>query len=176
MTSDERDYREWLINMVNIHNVDYTFLLRELYSIKFYSIVNYDEDRGMDGLVLRDEWAQGVGFRYTPDFGDATVLEVLIGIARRIEFQIFGTPYIDEWDYVRIFWDLINNLGLSKMFGTLSRYNFDEIQENVSHFLEKDYKRHKNSNIFIFENTPPDYRKLNIWTQMGLYIREKWAR
>lgn len=174
LIESERAYRDWLIDQVNIIEEDYTHLLRELYSIEFYSLVKYDEDRGMDGLALRDEWAEGVGFKGSLDFGNANVLEVLIGIARRIEFQLFGTRYYDEWDDVTIFWDMIENLGLDGMFGDISRYVFDEIRENVTHFLNREYFRHKKGNIFKFNNEPKDLRKLNIWTQMGLYIREKW--
>ncbi len=173
MNEIERDYRDWLVNKVNTVE-DYTYLLRELYSIEFYSLVKYDEDRGMDGLSLREEWAEGVGFEGSLDFGAANVLEVLIGIAKRIEFQLFGTQYYDEWNYVNIFWDLIDNLGLGDMFGDISRYTFDEIHEIVSQFLNREYFRHKKGNIFIIKNDPRDPRKLNIWTQMGLYIREKW--
>ena len=174
MMNDERAYRDWLISKVNVNMADYTHLLRELYSIEFYSLVRYDEDRGMDGLALRDEWASETGFEGSLDFGVANVLEVLIGIAKRIEFQLFGTQYYDEWDYITIFWHLIDNLGLSGMFGTLSRYTFDEIRQNVTHFLNREYFRHKNSNIFRFRDDPKSIQKLNIWTQMGLYIREKW--
>jgi len=174
LTDAVRAYRDWLIDKVNVMDGDYTYLLRELFSIEFYSIVKYDEDRGMDGLALRDEWAEGVRFLGSLDFGNANMLEVLIGIAKRMEFRLFGTEYYDEWDYVKIFWDLIDNLGFAGMFGDISRYVFDEIRENVTHFLNRDYFRHKNGNIFRFENEPKDLRKLNIWTQMGLYIREKW--
>lgn len=176
MLKFEREYRDWLINKVNILEVDYTYLLRALFSIKFYSIVKYDEDRGMDGLVLRDEWANEVGYRDSLDFGAANVLEVLIGIARRIEFHLFGTSYINDWNDINIFWVLIDNLGFSDYFGTLSRYTFDEINQIVTHFLNKDYKCHKKGNIFILEDCPKNYQKLNIWSQMGLYIREKWPR
>jgi hypothetical protein len=176
MVRAEREYRNWLIDRLNVNKQDYTFLLRELYSIEFYSVIQYDEDRGMDGLALRDEWADLVGYEGSLDFGVATVLEVLVGIARRIEFQLFGTQYMDSWDEIRIFWDMIDNLGLSDMFGTLSRYTFDTINANVTHFLNKEYFRHKKGNIFILEDERKDLRKLNIWTQMGLYIREKWPR
>ena len=172
----EREYRDWLINIINTTMEDYTFLLRELYSIEFYSLIKYDEDRGMDGLRLREEWADEIGYDGSLDFGAANVLEVIFGIARRIGFQLFGTEYIDEWDDVRIFWDLIYNLGLADMYGTLSRYTFDEIHQNVTHFLDREYFRHKNGNIFAIANPPKDLRKLNIWSQMGLYVREKWPR
>lgn len=175
MEEARRAYRDWLIRRVNIVE-DYTYLLRELFKIQFYSLVKYDEDRGMDGLALREEWATSVGYTGSLDFGVANVLEVLIGIALRIEFQLFGTKYYDEWDYVNIFWDMIDNLGLGEMYGALSRYTFDEINEIVTHFLQRDYFRHKKGNIFIIENDPRDLRKLNIWVQMGLYIREKWPK
>ena len=170
----ERAYRDWLIDNVNDMDHDYTHLLRELFTIEFYSLVKYDEDRGMDGMALREEWATVMEYNGSLDFGVANVLEVLIGISKRIEFQLFGTQYFDEWDYVNIFWELIDNLGFSEMFGDISRYTFDEIRQNVTHFLDRDYFRHKNGNIFKFKNEPKDLRKLNIWTQMGLFIREKW--
>ena len=170
-----REYREWLIDQVNTVE-DYTYMLRELYSIEFYSTVSNDEDRGMDGLVLRNEWADSVGYAGSLDFGVANMLEVIIGIARRIEFRLFGTIYVDEWDYVRIFWDLIDNLGLGEMFGTLSRYTFDEIYEIVTLFLSRQYKRHRKGNIFDIQDDTINLRKLNIWTQMGIYVRERWPR
>lgn len=172
----KKEYREWLINKVNTVE-DYTFLLRELFSIDFYYIVKYDEDRGADGLALRDGWAESINYKGSlEDFGVANVLEVLIGIAIRIEFQLFGTKYAYDWDYVRIFWDLIDNLGLGNMHGTLSRYDFDEIHEIVTLFLKRDYFRHKKCNIFKIDDYGKDHRKLNIWAQMGLYIRERWPK
>lgn len=174
MTSNSREYRDWLISLVNDRKHDYTQLLRELYSIEFYSLINYDEDRGADGMMLREEWGEGVGFKGSLDFGVANVLEVLIGIAKRIEFQLFGTRYYDEWDYINIFWDLIRNLGLEEIYGDVFRDVFDEIRKNVTLFLDRDYFRHKNCNIFVFETPPKNLKKLNIWAQMAIYMREKW--
>lgn len=172
----ERDYRDWLIGLVNNRKEDYTLLLRELYNIEFYALVNYDEDRGADGLMLREEWADACKYRGSLDFGVANMLELLIGVSRRIEFKLFGSKYYDEWDYVNIFWDLINNLGLSDVFGDVSRDVFDEIRQNVSHFLNRDVFCHKTCNIFTFADPPKNLRKLNIWSQMALYVREKWPR
>lgn len=173
MFSEEREYRDWLIHRFNIVE-DYTYLLRELFNIEFYSLVAYDEDRGKDGLELRNEWADLVGYSGSLDFGAANVLEVIIGVAKRIEFHLFGTQYYDDWDEVRIFWELIDNLGLINMHGDLSRYSFDEIRDIVTLFLNRKYKRHKKCNIFDIEDDSKNLNKLNIWTQMGLYIRERW--
>ena len=174
MNAASRDYRDYLIGLVNDRKYDYTPLLRELYSIEFYALVNYDEDRGKDGLMLREEWSDVVRFKGSLDFGVANVLEVLIGIAKRMEFQLFGTRYYDQWDYINIFWDLINNLGLYDMHGDISRDVFDEIRQKVTHFMNRDYFRHKKCNIFVFENPPQNLKKLNIWSQMAIYMREKW--
>jgi hypothetical protein len=177
MTSDSRDYRDWLISLVNDRRADYTHLLRELYTIEFYSLIDYDEDRGKDGMMLREEWYDGtesVRGKVSLDFGVANVLEVLIGIAKRMEFQLFGTQYYDDCGYINIFWDLIGNLGLEGIYGDVSRDIFDEIRSKVTHFLDRDYFCHKSCNIFVFENTPKNLKKLNIWTQMAIYFREKW--
>ena len=169
----EEDYKDWLVGQVNTVE-DYRDLLYELYSIEFYSLIKYDEDRGMDGMALREEWASKFGYEGSLDFGGPNVLEVLIGIAKRIEFQIYGPTYMYEWDYVRVFWDLIDNLGLGHLFGDLFCDSFDEIHSKVTHFLERDYIRHRNGNIFDFNEWPKHIRKLNIWDQMTIYIREKW--
>lgn len=174
MNVRERDYRDWLVNQLNDRKKDYTKLLRILYDIEFYALVNYDEDRGKDGLVLRDEWAEGKRGKVSVDFGPPNVLEVLIGIAKRIEFQLFGTQYYDEWDYVNIFWDLVGNLGLGDAFGDVSCDTFDEIHEIVTLFLNREYFCHKKCNIFEFEIQPKNLKKLNIWSQMAIYMREKW--
>jgi hypothetical protein len=174
LTKTEKEYRDWLVTKLNIVKEDYTHLLRTLYDIEFFSTVKYDEDRGMDGMELRAEWAMEIGYKGALDWDTANVLEVFYGIAKRIEFQLFGTSYYDDWDSITIFWQLISNLGLYEMFGTLSRYTFDEINEKVSHFLNRDYFCHKNCNIFVFKEVPKNLQKLNIWSQMGLYVREKW--
>ena len=69
---------------------------------QFYSVIKYDEDRG-DGVALRRTWANEVGYNGPLDFGPATVLETIIGISLRIEDQIFGGPWADEWDYKKVF-------------------------------------------------------------------------
>lgn len=176
-TVDRYLYIDWLVDCVNVmEDRDYSDLLYRLSEIEFYPLINYDEDRGDDGIALRELWVIETGIQSDLDFGGASVLEVLIGIAKRIEFQLFGSHYIDEWDYVKVFWDMIWNLGLEEFSGTLSRDTFEEIHRIVTLWLNREYFRHKKGNIFIIENDPRNMRKLNIWTQMSLYIREKWPK
>lgn len=174
---DRTIYIDWLVNLVNVMVYrDYTDLLYMLSEIEFYPLINYDEDRGDDGIALRELWSSVTDIQSDLDFGGASVLEVLIGIAKRIEFQLFGSHYIDEWDYVKVFWDMIWNLGLEDFSGTLSCDTFDEVDRIVTLWLNREYFRHKKGNIFIIRNDNRNMQKLNIWTQMTLYIREKWPK
>ena len=171
----ENDYLTWLVKRMNVvDGKNYGMLLRELYRFEFYSIVQYDEDRGADGIALRDGWADEVGYRGSILFGPPRVLETIIGISLRIEDQIFGGPWADEWDYKRIFWDLINNLGLLKYDGVLNSSDYDKIVTVLNGFLSRTYHCDGFGNIFSFSVTPNRLRKLNLWGQMHLYIAEKW--
>lgn len=174
MTDIETDYQNWLVHRMNVvPHKNYGMLLRELYRWEFWSDVPYDEDRGADGIALRGVWADEVGYRGVVNFGPPRILETFVGIALRIEDKIFGGPLADEWDYKRIFWDLINNLGLTDFDEILSASDYEKVGTLLENFLKK-VSRDTFPNIFRFSVTPKNLRKMNIWTQMGLYIAEKW--
>ena len=174
-SSAENDYLTWLVRQMNVvEGKNYGMLLRELYRHEFYSIVKYDEDRGADGLVLRRDWADEVGYRGPLDFGPPRVLETIIGISLRIEDQIFGGPWADEWEYVKIFWDLINNLELLDFDGVLSNADYENISDVLERFLSKNVTRGHFVTIFKIFAPESNFRKMNLWGQMHLYIAEKW--
>ena len=57
----ENAYVTWLVQKMNIvEGKNYGMLLRELYRKEFYAVVKYDEDRGADGVALREVWADEV--------------------------------------------------------------------------------------------------------------------
>jgi hypothetical protein len=175
MRNEEADYLTWLVKKMNVvPNKNYGMLLRELYRWEFYSIVPRDEDRGSDGIALRGVWANEIGYDENIDFGPPRVLETFIGIALRIEDKIFGGPWMDEWDYKRIFWDLINNLGLIEYDGVLNSDDYDRVGGVLDAFLSKKGNCDTFPNIFVFQDPPITLRKLNIWSQIGVYIGEKW--
>lgn len=174
LTDIETDYQNWLVYRMNVVPYkNYGMLLRELYRWEFWSDIPYDEDRGADGIALRGVWADEVGYRGVVNFGPPRILETFVGIALRIEDKIFGGPWADEWDYKRIFWDLINNLGLTDFDEILSASDYEKVGTLLENFLKK-VSRDTFPNIFRFSVTPKNLRKMNIWTQMGLYIAEKW--
>ena len=173
--SAKMDYLQWLVDMMNVvEDRNYGMLLRELFRIEFYEVNKYDRDRGMDGLVLRTTWADEVGYSGSLDFGPPTLLETLIGIAQRIEFRIFAGPWMDEWDYKKIFWHLIDNLGFLKYDGVLTSDDYDEICDVSEAFLSKNVTCDKFRNIFGFCDKKINVKKDNLWDQMMVYYRQKW--
>lgn len=171
----ENAYVTWLVQRMNVvEGKNYGMLLRELYRKEFYAIVKYDEDRGADGVALREVWADEVGYRGPLSFGPPRVLETIIGISLRIEDQIFGGPWADKWDHKMIFWDLINNLGLLDYDGVLSNGDYEAVGTVLDQFLSKPSHCDTFANIFTFSVTPGNLRKMNLWGQMHAYIAEKW--
>lgn len=171
----ENAYVTWLVQRMNVvEEKNYGMLLRELYRKEFYAIVKYDEDRGADGVALREVWADEVDYRGPLSFGPPRVLETIIGISLRIEDQIFGGPWADKWDHKMIFWDLINNLGLLDYDGVLSNGDYEIVGTVLDQFLSKPSHRDTFANIFTFSVTPGNLRKMNLWGQMHAYIAEKW--
>jgi hypothetical protein len=170
----ETEYLNWLVNRLNVvPHKNYGVLLRELHRWEFWSNVPYDEDRGADGIAIRHTWVDEVGYKGDISFGPPRILETIVGIALRIEDRIFGGPWADDWDYKRIFWDLINNLGLTEYDGILTSSEYDQVATLLGNFLGK-VSRDSFPNIFVFSVTPKNLRKMNLWSQMGLYIKEKW--
>ena len=177
MTGAEKRYREWLINTVNIvEGRDYTELLYILYDTKFISLVAYDEDRAADGVSWREVWADEFIFNGSLNWGECNILELLFGVAARIEFQNFGSVWADEWPLEMIFWDMINNLGLMGYDGPINDTESVTISNILDIFCHREYKRHKKGNIFVLFDTNKDLSKLAIWDQIKLYIREKWPK
>lgn len=175
ITDAEKAYVGWLVNRMNVvDGKNYGMLLRELYRKEFYAVVKYDEDRGEDGIALRNDWADEFGYQGPISFGQPRVLETIIGISLRIEDQIFGGPWADEWDYKKIFWNLIDNLGLSGFDGILSKGDYDKIVTVLDEFLSKTSHCDTFANIFVFSVTPRNLKKMNLWGQMHAYIGEKW--
>lgn len=169
-------YRDWLIDQVNVvDGLDYGPMLRQLFFIEFYWTVPHDEDRAMDGAALRGDFEDIYNLPVN-DLGPARFLEVLIGIAKRVEFQLFGRTYLDEQDYVKIFWDFIWNLGLQDTYGTLSEEDYDKIDYFVTLFLNHEKSVTQNCHIFGFDYGQKSVKKMNLWDQMMVYVREKWPR
>ena len=157
-------YLQWLVDMMNVvENRNYGMLLRELHRIEFYEVNKYDRDRGQDGLELRKTWANEVAYSGSIDFGPPSFLETLIGIAQRIEFRIFAGPWMDEWDYKKIFWHLVDNLGFMEYDGVLSTDEYQKVCDVSEAFISKNVTCDVFRNIFVFCDKKINVKKDNLW-------------
>ena len=178
----EQDYFHWLCETVHIDQEErsYWLMASELHRIIFYSIVPHDENRASDGLELREEDLRCINYpRYITISGECSVLEMLIGLARRMDFET-GNPYdfddsIDRTSYW--FWEMIDNLGLIAFDDeSFVDYNgMKNVGKIVEKFLDRGYSRNGNGGLFPVVYSSEDQRRVEIWYQMNQYLNEKEA-
>lgn len=176
-----QNYFEWLCDIVHADQVDRSWwlLMKDLHRRKFYALVPHDENRAEDGLDLRDEYIQD---SWLPEYcrieGDCSVLEMLIGLARRIDFETsdpYGNDQTDRTAYW--FWEMVDNLGLM-VFDDESYVEyrgFHHIDKIIDKFISRKYRRNGQGGLFPLLDTRKDQRQIEIWYQMSAYLAEREA-
>jgi hypothetical protein len=149
-------------------------LLGQLHSMEFWSVTPNDDNRGMDGLELRDEFLNEGGGQLVLPFSQCTMLEMLIGLSHRLEFETIQSKW--EKSYVEWFWILIDNLGLDyRSNEDLSRAEYHhKIEKTVVKLLERRYGADGEGGLFPLKHPKHDQRGIEIWYQMSEYILENY--
>jgi hypothetical protein len=167
------DYLEYLEDVVgapsNGRVGNHKKLLKQLYSKEFVWIVPNDDNRCLDGLLVREEFIREYGSQAALEswrnLGCST-LEMIIGLARRLSFEAEGEPH--EW-----FWILLRNLEIDRY--TDSQYNW-RIERRVNEILDRliwrQYEFDGLGGLFPLRNPHDDQRKQEIWYQLGAYVLE----
>lgn len=173
----ENRYFDFLCAIVG-RSQEYSILLDELHKIEFYSLIPNDDNRGADGTHLRSVFLEEVGqtwFISLPRTHNCTVLEMLIGLAYRLEFETAQSKWektVSEW-----FWILIDNLGLiccdNDAYFTNSKIGSD-VPETIGRMLSREYEADGEGGLFPLKNPKKDQRRIEIWYQMTSYILENY--
>ena len=171
------EYFNYLLNIVGGRE-KYSRILRELYKIDYYSTVPNDDNRGSDGLMLREDFIDDRGHHALSYFDNrpCSVLEMLIALAQRLEFEVAQTDFEKtpkEW-----FWILINNLGLSKVTNeSVGDYPkiLDQVHTTVLRMLSRSYAPNGDGGLFPLNNAKRDQRGVEIWYQMTEYLMENYS-
>ena len=174
MEKNERSYYNYLVRLVRTpESKRYTLLLEHLWRKEYYSILPNDQNRVKDGLFLRREVNEG------QDFGPCRVLEMIIALSRRMEFQLYGTDY--DKTYKDLFWELVNNLDLIK-FDNLEAAKdamYLEIDHILTNWIERRYSPDGYGGVFPLNNWQKssgiEQTEVEIWYQMMLYLSENYA-
>lgn len=166
VTIDEQ-YLEWLYDQVLVRTrkgATYWKLLRQMQQTEFTWFIPNDGNRAEDGKDLRREWADQIDI--DPDRQwmelECSFLELLVCIARRMEFEAEKTP--QYW-----FWHLLQNLGFDS-YHDGSGYSKNFVTKRMRDVMDRRYDAHGNGGLFPLRNPSADQRKIEIWYQMSEYL------
>lgn len=166
------EYFNWLVNLLQDDYLrdNYQKLLWKLFNTEFTWIVEYDSNRAYDGIYLRYLFSRIIDEDFDMSIG-CTMLEMMIGLARRCEDDITYDPDIgDRTGYW--FWIMIENMGLD----VYDDIYFDEarVDKIIDVVLERKYQKNGKGGIFYAQNNPVDFRKMDLWWQLNAYLNEEF--
>jgi hypothetical protein len=125
-----------------------------------------DDNRIADGLDLRVEFFHENGVDGDKRmFGPASVLEVMIGISRRLAWS--AGDGAEGWA-----WQLLRNLELHKMYDPLPRSKARKADEILERLIWRNYAPDGMGGFFPLAWPSRDQRGVEIWYQMNEYIGE----
>lgn len=164
-------YFVWLYSQVGdleARNPSRTYwkVLKQLFTKEFIWIVPNDDNRIEDGKGLRLEFADQSGLKVIDrdwmKFG-CSMLELLVGLSRRLSFQCDGEPR--DW-----FWHMMDNLELN--YNDRSVYPADTIDGILERVIWRTYEPDGQGGIFPLKHSERDQTKVEIWHQLFAYISE----
>lgn len=172
----QTEYFQWLCGLVNLDR-GYWILARKLHDKEFYWTVPNDDNRASDGQKLRDIFEDETLYSdYSCLSGGCSVLEMLIGLAIRIEDILYDPDNSECLKAHDAFWEMLENLGLEDFDDmNYSRLNEDcEVDEILLNLLERTYDRSGRGGLFPLKKAREDQRRVEIWYQMSTYLLENY--
>jgi hypothetical protein len=170
----DESYFRWLYSQVcDVEEIrpsrTYWGLLRQLYVTEFVWIIPNDDNRADDGKDLRAFFAKEMGLYDYAGIIDpvweslgCSMLELLIGLSRRLSFQAEGEPRV--W-----FWRLIKNANLL-LDCDLRKFPRAEISEKLDRIIWRKYEYNGHGGLFPLRDSYADQREVELWYQMQAYV------
>lgn len=162
-------YFRWLaLQVKDQERRRYTYLdlLRLMHHKEFVWLVPNDDNRIIDGTDLRVEFLEQYRGEWgREDFGFCSILEVMIGISRRLAFAAGGEA--EGWAF-----QLLTNLRLLKASDPLSRRKAQVVDKILENLIWRTYDADGLGGFFPLNNPPEDQTHTEIWYQMAAYINE----
>ena len=169
-------YFAWLYDKVFAVNdkrstSSYTMVCRNMHTVVFQDLVRYDENRIAEAAELRNDFQKKSRLRAmeVADImvSDASVLEVLIGLAKRADFMVpLG---LNVWFQI-----FMENLKLVVFNDSYCMHHaMLGAQGTISRFNERRYEANGHGGIFPLTSPRQDQREVELWYQMGAYMTEK---
>lgn len=165
------DYLRWLEPQLRDEhgNPDKSYweLLKIMFERPFGFVIPLDENRLVDGLDLRVEFAHEVHIRPSAmePLGPCTFLEVLIGLSRRLAFVAGGGA--PGWA-----WQLMGNIDLHRMSDPVTRHKERKIQEIMTAVIDRTYLPDGRGGFFPLAWPDDDQTQVELWYQLNAYVGE----
>jgi hypothetical protein len=166
----KEDYLRWLESQLKDKYSSpgsYWELVNAMFEKEFVVMVPMDDNRAVDGLDLRAEFAREE--RLQPEtmkfLGAVSFLEVLIGLSRRLAFAAGGQA--PGWA-----WHLLDNLGLQRMSDPLTRYKQRKVEDVMNAVISRTYNSDGVGGFFPLAWNEDDQTQIELWYQMHAYIEE----
>lgn len=167
--SIKNDYFDWILGKIGVKKTEKSTILalKWLFNKEFEWTIDNDMYRAADGVDLRYDYSYeaGVDFltvRKELENRPCSCLEMMVALALRCENSIMGDP--EKGNRTGVWFNvMINSLGLH-----LDCSPDDE--EAVERWFDLDYSRNGKGGLFYIPGTRRDLRKIEIWSQMMLYL------
>jgi hypothetical protein len=160
----QREYLKYLESQVKTpRRGTYHDLFSVMHDKEFVWIVPNDDNRVADGRDVRFDWAEENGVGAVD--ANASFLEVLIGISRRLGFLTAESS--EGWA-----WQLIVNLELDNMTDRLLNYGEEKVDEILETCIWRQYDQFGRGGFFPLNRPKQDQREVEIWYQMNAYVIE----
>ena len=176
-TAGTDPYFQWLCRKEDMHSVGrgYMTMAEHLHELIFKPTVRnaMDSNRANDGLQLRVQFMERYGeLGSSTNRGPCTMLEFLIGVAKRMSFLMGGENEPSKTK--EYFWHLIKNLRLLKLdderYWELNGEFF--VDDAVQRVLDRTYGSDGNGGLFPLRFPSEDQRGVDIWMQMHAWLNE----
>lgn len=144
-------------------------MLEVMHLVPFEWYVPNDDNRAEDGVDLRFEYLEETHNQMFI-LSDCSMLEMFIGLARRISFEL-GVPTDN------CFWVLMENLNLNHR--QFSDAFFSDAEANIVHdtmntINTRTYEYDGTGGLFPIFDPNEDQRKVELWYQMSAFLTERY--
>lgn len=166
-------YFKWLKEKVDFLDFPDTYnqLFAVLYNTEFIWKHPMDKNRATDAINLRLEYHLETGLNAPGKHMPANVLEVLISLAKRMNFI---SSSFDEDRTKIIFWRLLSNLDLSRMDDPnyLNIGGDDRVDIILTRWMNRLYESDGRGGLFPMQKPRQNQREIEIWYQMNQYLSD----
>lgn len=173
------DYGDWLVRRVDFQRKGYGRLMDLMHVTPFRYSIERDKNRAEDGKYLRVEFCKE--HQLDPESlricgeadRDASVLEVLVALACRLESEYIGDPGSDHPD--EVFWEFLCNLGFDNPRARDAHFRTQYCYDIMVFWMGRRYNRRGEGSIFPMRKTRHNQRNRELWDQAMEWVSENYG-